>query len=167
MASSLIASLRARGVKAMVTTAATAKRTPYSSQSMRPPLSRTYWIARQNALTPNDDYIPKRRFSRLQLTNGIASAKRGEAIIYVGAERQPPDFIGFSYGPDLRERGPSASGIATVKKFGPPVPAPKNLAVPLCQQLTFAAFVESSHQNVEVPCTPRQATHAALLHCVE
>lgn len=152
----------------MVTTAATAKRTPYSNQSMRPPLSRTYWIARQNALTPNDDYIPKRRFSRLQLTNGIASAKRGEAVICVGAEKQPPDFIGFSHGPDLRKRGPSASGIATVKKpTDHPRPCRRALQFPLCQQLTFAAFVESSHQNVEVPCTPRQATHAALLHCVE
>lgn len=92
----------------------------------------------------------------------------GEAVIYVGAEKQPPDFIGFSHGPDLCKRGPSASGIATAKKpTDHPAPIPKNLAVPLRQQLTFAAFVESSHQNVEVPCTPRQATHAALLHCVE
>ena len=166
MASSLIASLRARGVKAMVTTAATAKRTPYSSQSMRPPLSRTYWIARQNALTPNDDYIPKRRFSRLQLTNGIASAKRGRPPT-TSAQKNNRRIISVFRMALTCASTPPASGIATVKKFGPPVPVPKNLAVPLCQQLTFAAFVESSHQNVEVPCTPRQATHAALLHCVE
>lgn len=63
--------------------------------------------------------------------------------------------------PPLRESQPRRSPQTT------PRPYRRTLQFPLRQQLTFAAFVESSHQNVEVPCTPRQATHAALLHCVE